>query len=32
MPPKKNDPEAQKKEYDAYKESEEYLKLEETYR
>lgn len=32
MPPKKTDPEALKKEYEAYKESEEYQKIEETHR
>jgi hypothetical protein len=32
MPPKKPDPEAQKKEYEIYRESEEWQKLEETHR
>lgn len=31
MPPKKPDPEAKEKEFEAYKESEEYKKIEEVY-
>lgn len=32
MPPKKTDPEAQKKQYEVYRESDEWRKLEETHR